>query len=436
VDEQRDADGNIILTGTDGDDSITVTDHTSTIDLGIVEFEYVDGVTVTDGTGASHDYIGEDAEHLTIQGGDGDDRITVDPNVQYGLTIEGGDGSDRIRGGAGRDTIEGGGGRDYLEGGQGNDTLNGGWGNDILYGGQGHDVMEGGHGNDYVEGGKGNDVMWGGTGNDVVSGGRGNDRIAGDSGNDVMYGGAGEDRMWGGKGADHGYGGAGDRWDGGAGNDDWTRTEHRDDLGTSIHYTNAWDADGDQTAEGTLSDAEAAAFRDRVEDDIDLMRNSPTGQQLLGSFDASGQDVTIQRIDNDNGYEYGSGGMLTVDAAGNPHTPQDATIGYNPNIVTTFAGKEETPIEVLQHEMGHGWNDVTGTTQGGMYNGPDPNDHDTAGNWERQAVGLPNTGVPVDHDGDPATPPTTDNPVWATERGLSEELGREQRAHYNDPPTP
>jgi hypothetical protein len=26
--------------------------------------------------------------------------------------------------------------------------------------------------------------------------------------------------------------------------------------------------------------------------------------------------------------------------------------------------------------------------------------------------------------------------VWATERGLSEELGREQRAHYNDPPTP
>jgi hypothetical protein len=437
VDEQRDADGNIILTGTAGDDNIAVSDHTSTVDLGFVQFDYVDGVTVTDGTGASHDYIGTDAEHLTIRGGDGDDRITVDPNVGYGLHIEGGDGSDRIRGGAGRDTIEGGTGRDYLEGGLGNDTLNGGWGNDTLYGGQGNDVMEGGNGNDYVEGGKGNDTMWGGHGNDVVSGGRGDDRIAGDDGNDVLYAGAGDDRVWGGQGADRAYGGASDRWDGGAGNDQWTRIEHQDALGSNIRYGTGHDADGDQIAEGTLSTHEAAAFRDRVEDDVDLLRNSPSGQQLLGAFDASGRNVTMQRIDIDNGYEVGSGGFPTVDAAGNPHARQHATVGYNPNIIDEVAGKEQVPIEVLQHELGHAWNDVTGTTQGGTYSGPDAPDNDgTVGNWERQAVGLPHTGVPVDHDNDPATAPMTDNPDWATERGLSRELGREERPSYNTPPPP
>jgi Effector protein/RTX calcium-binding nonapeptide repeat (4 copies) len=437
MDEQRDADGNIILTGTEGDDSITVSDHTSTIDLGFVDFQYVDGVTVTDGTGASHDYIGEDAQKLTIQGGAGNDQITVDANVDYSLRIEGGAGDDRITGGAGNDNLQGGTGNDYLYGAQGNDTVDGGRGDDVLYGGQGNDIMEGGKGNDYVEGGKGDDTMWGGQGNDVVSGGRGNDRMAGDDGNDTMYAGAGNDRVWGGLGNDQAYGESGDRFDGGPGNDNWTRSQFRDDLGTSIHYGTGLDADGDQTAEGTLNAADAAAFQDRVEDDIDLLRASPTGQQLLGAFDASGHDVTIQRIDIDNGYEFGPGGFLAVDAAGNPHTTQDATIGYNPNYIGDVAGKQQAPIEVLQHEMGHGYNDVTGTTQGGTYTGPDAPDNDgSVGNWERQAVGLPNTGVPVDHDGDPSTPPTTANPDFATERGLSEELGREQRPSYNEPPTP
>jgi hypothetical protein len=436
MDEQRDADGNIILTGTAGDDNITVSEHTSSLDLGFVSVDYVDGVTVTDGTGASHDYVGADADHLTIRGGDGNDRITVDPTIANGLRLEGGDGDDRIRGGAGSDQIYGGAGRDYLEGGMGNDTMDAGRGNDILYGGQGNDVMEGGKGDDYVEGGKGNDTMWGGQGNDVVSGGRGDDRIAGDDGNDVMYGGAGQDRMWGGLGNDQGYGEAADRWDGGPGNDDWSRVAYRDDLGTSIHYGTGHDANGDLTAEGTLSDREAAAFRDRVEDDIDLLRGSPRGQQLLGSLDASGHDVTMQRIDVDNGYAiwngFGTAGDVApqLDASGNPAPGQDVTVGYNPDIVATFGGKEETPMEVLYHELGHTHNEVHGTLQTGAYTGPDAGDAGVA-NFERQAVGLPNTGVAYDHDGNPITPNQTDNPDWATERGMSDELGREQRDHYN-----
>jgi hypothetical protein len=49
---------------------------------------------------------------------------------------------------------------------------------------------------------------------------------------------------------------------------------------------------------------------------------------------------------------------------------------------------------------------------------------------ERQAVGLP-----VDHDGDPNTPPIVDpdHPIEYTENGLRRELGLPDRATYGPP---
>ena len=436
MNEEIDADGNIILTGSEGDDNITVTEHTSSIDLGFMNLEYVDGVTVSDGT-STHTYLGEDASHLTIQGLGGDDRITVDADVSFSLTLEGGAGEDRIQGGAGADVMRGGDGRDYLEGGAGNDTLDGGRGDDIVYGGQGNDTLSGGRGDDYLEGGKGDDALKGGAGNDTLSGGRGDDRVEGGAGNDTMYGGGGTDRLAGNAGNDVMYGDASDVHSGGAGNDKFTDAGFREDLGTSIKYTDAHDADGNLVAEGTLSASDAAAFRDRVEDDIDLLRSSPSGQQLLTSLDDSGHDVTMQRIDNDNGYaiwnNFGQPGDVapTLDASGNPGTGQDVTVGYNPNIVDTFGGKDETPVEVLYHELSHAHNEVHGTLQTGSYTGPDANDTGIS-NFERQAVGLDNTGATYDHDNDPSTPDSRDNPEWATERGMSEELRREQRGTYSN----
>lgn len=454
--ETRAEDGSITVTGTEGDDAVVVSEHRSTLvdltDWGLGEITYADGITVTSGE-TSMDYLGEDANHVTISTGAGGDVVVVADDVTQGVHIDagagddlvfGGSGNDVIEGGEGRDLLDGGAGRDYLEGGLGNDTVTGGAGNDVLYGGQGNDVMDGGKGDDYVEGGKGDDTLWGGQGNDTVSGGRGDDRIAGDDGNDVLYTGEGNDRAWGGEGDDTTYAGAADKVDGGPGNDTTTAVEFRGDVGSSISVTTGLDDDMDITTPAVALDAaEGAAFQDRVEDDLDLLRSSPTGQQLLEGIDSSGHTIDITRTDVANSSavwnDFGQPGDVApvLDASGNPVVQpdgtvgQDATVAYNPALTATFAGKEETPIEILNHELSHGWNEVTGTLQSGTFQG-DPGDPDNGtSNFERQAVGLPNTGVPFDHDGDPTTPDQTDNPDFATERGLSRELGREERPSYN-----
>jgi hypothetical protein len=94
------------------------------------------------------------------------------------------------------------------------------------------------------------------------------------------------------------------------------------------------------------------------------------------------------------------------------------------------------PIVVLYHETAHAYNDTSGTMQAGKYqqiNGSDPtNDRKDVGinNAERQAVGLPNDGVPHDWDNNPATPKTRDMPIGITENGLRRELGLPDRASY------
>jgi Ca2+-binding RTX toxin-like protein len=429
--ETRDAAGNITLTGTAGDDAIHVHEHRGFLGLS------ADGVTVEDGKGHSHDYLGEDANHLSIHGGNGRDFISVDPQVRNNLHLYGDGGNDRIEGGAGNDIIYGGAGRDYIDGREGNDTLFGEAGNDYLYGGRGNDAIEGGDGNDYLEGGKGNDFLHGNAGNDVVSGGRDDDWAFGDVGNDVLYGGSGTDQIFGGDGNDHVRAEKADFVDGGAGKNSTLRSEVNETLGSSIRYSSNLDKDGNTIVDGILNSAEYDAFKDRVEDDIDLMRATPNGQQLLGAFDKSGHSVTVLRIDKrDNAYAARTKGTPNpaLDTFGNPGIGQDVTIGYDPNINISIAGKEESPLEVLYHEASHAYNDVTGTLQNGNYTGlgetsPIPN-------RERQAVGLSNQGIAFDNDGNPATPTSRDNPDWATERSMSRELGRAQRPSYTGPIQP
>lgn len=59
----------------------------------------------------------------------GDDRLAVGSSVA-GITVDGGDGDDRITGGTGNDVLKGGAGDDTLTGGSGADTLDGGSGRD------------------------------------------------------------------------------------------------------------------------------------------------------------------------------------------------------------------------------------------------------------------------------------------------------------------
>jgi uncharacterized secreted protein with C-terminal beta-propeller domain len=74
-------------------------------------------------------------------------------------------------------------------------TLNGGDGNDTLTGGDGNDLLSGGDGDDTLDGAAGNDAVAGGKGNDSVCGGAGKDRLNGNAGNNVLYGIAGKDKL-------------------------------------------------------------------------------------------------------------------------------------------------------------------------------------------------------------------------------------------------
>lgn len=156
---------------------------------------------------------------LTIDGGDGNDSITVSPLVTFGVQLLGGDGNDSLFAGSGNDTADGGAGRDDLRGGAGNDLLRGGTDNDTLSGGIGDDTLGGGAGNDRLNGDNGNDAMSGGEGNDTIYGGNGNDTLLGGDGNDLLRGDVGKDIALGGDGNDNVDGGAtsGDTVSGGAG---------------------------------------------------------------------------------------------------------------------------------------------------------------------------------------------------------------------------
>jgi Ca2+-binding RTX toxin-like protein len=120
-------------------------------------------------------------DNLTINGLPAQVTITDSEAVDH-LTIDGGNGNDTINAGsvkAGSVQLE-------LDGDAGNDTLTGGAGNDALYGGEDNDILRGGSGDDSVYGGNGNDNLDGGAGNDTILGGSGDDTITGGLGDDLI----------------------------------------------------------------------------------------------------------------------------------------------------------------------------------------------------------------------------------------------------------
>lgn len=97
-----------------------------------------------------------------VNGGEGDDSVSVSGTIELPVTM---------RGGPGNDTLIGGGGPDKLVGGDGNDKLSGRGGSDMIFGGPGSDELIGGPGNDVLRGGP-LDTFRGGSGhNTMIRGG-------------------------------------------------------------------------------------------------------------------------------------------------------------------------------------------------------------------------------------------------------------------------
>jgi Ca2+-binding RTX toxin-like protein len=97
-----------------------------------------------------------------INGGEGDDSLSVASAIELPVTM---------RGGPGNDTLVGGNGPDRLIGGEGNDKIAGRGGDDMIFGGPGADELLGGPGNDVLRGGP-LDTFYGGPGrNTLIRGG-------------------------------------------------------------------------------------------------------------------------------------------------------------------------------------------------------------------------------------------------------------------------
>lgn len=100
-----------------------------------------------------------------VRGRSGDDRVkrqyegifdVFNLDCREHLTINGGSGDDKLDGSRGADKILGGKGRDRLNGMRGSDRLVGGRGHDHLNGKDQGDTLLGGRGNDFADGGRGN----------------------------------------------------------------------------------------------------------------------------------------------------------------------------------------------------------------------------------------------------------------------------------------
>ena len=146
---------------------------------------------------------------IRIDGGKGNDAITVGDGITLPVEIRGDKGNDTINGGSGAEIIDGGAGRDSCSGGGGDDRLTGGPGNDQISGGTGRDSVDGGNGNDSCDGGDDSDSVTGGNGRDSVVGASGDDHLRGGSGRDSCDGGDGNDDIDGGRGRDDVRGGNG-----------------------------------------------------------------------------------------------------------------------------------------------------------------------------------------------------------------------------------
>lgn len=419
--------GRIVIDAGAGDDNVQITRNAA------------GGVTVNV-NGAERTFTGADANRLTIRAGNGNDTINVAPDVTVRLTLEGGDGNDTIRGGGGNDRILGGGGddtieaaggndtvyggagRDYLNGSVGNDRLYGGTGDDVVYGGDGNDSIQGNAGNDYLEGSRGNDNVLGGAGRDVLSGGLGDDTLRGGDGNDVLYAGGGTDRLYGDRGSNTLY----------AQSTDTTQASNarRNVRNTFVEVVLAGNPGG--TAVTVNGSAE---FRERVEADLEMLRSSPLGRQMLTSFDTSGHTVTIEETADGNSADWtrrttGGPHPFLNPATGATGPADDSTIGYNTSRISLpgpDAWRRRPPVVGLFHEMAHAYDITHGTFQPGTYNGVDAADHGINNN-EREA-----TGLRVDHDNDPTTPERTvpQHPDDLTENAFRRELGQTRRGSYS-----
>ena len=432
----------IVLGGSNQGDNINVTAGSN------------GGINV-DVNGTKYALTADQAQRLIINGGEGNDNITVDGSVLNDLVIMGGSGDDKIQGGSGKDTIVGGQGNDTLKGGKGGDRITddagfnsifGEEGDDVLighseavdktgknayansiYGGDGRDYIEGGNAADYLSGGIGYDVIYGLGGNDVLSGGAGKDYLDGGAGNDSVFGGAGNDNVVGGTGSDVLYGGDGsDVIVGGKGTDTVYGGDGNDHIITAGDDQLVDKADGDKVSTVKDMNIPGNFYIDagkydaaRIKSDLEFLSSITNGQKLFTELAKSGHSATIDAVTGGN--SCGTYAGLNSD----PTQGSDSFVHYNLSKIAINSGIESwglrAPVVGFFHELCHSYNAAFGTMDQNYYDQTTGKKSsagvNSAKGLEWQAVGLQNSNIAA-------------NPDLLTENSLRALLGFDQRTHY------
>nr|WP_281349880.1 M91 family zinc metallopeptidase [Pseudomonas karstica] len=314
----------------------------------------------------------------------------------------------------------------YAEGNDGNDTLLGGSGKTVMYGNNGKDLLISGVGAKgtfaHMDGGNDDDLLISQSPFNVVHGGNGNDLMLG-VGRTTFYTGRGHDTVISNTQDDKIHASPGDRI---------SRVP-----GSTLTQVKISDAG----SEG-LNLQGSETVKQRAQDDLELLRHSPTAQKMLNELDAAAKrtGAPINIIETHDGTQYSFAndftretdrqlkdyddlenfekvGFIKNDIRGSP--ANGASIFNNPSII--YSPTEVSPLVDLYHEMAHAYNGahgtlLPGTTEKSDLLGPEPN-------LERQAIGIETDAPAFDFDNDPTTPPTTANPKAFTENGLREEMG-------------
>lgn len=286
-----------------------------------------------------------------------------------------------------------------------------------------------------MDGGTGADQMYAGNGHTVMNGGRDDDLMVG-SDRTTFYTGHGKNKVWSAGPDDLIYGNASDTI--------------KKDPGATLNLVPPSEA-GKQgfTVEGSPQ------FKQRVEDDFEMMRGSPYGQKMLNTMDVAavrnGAPVKIIEAEADGGsshtfretkqYKKDKEGKVlpgsevplnTYIHNGARNAPaENIVVHYNRSHALDKPKYFAAPLTVLYHELAHAYNSSHGTMlKGETEETVDGQPPTRVGNNERQVVGLTTDTPPFDFDNDPTTPPTTTNPKPFTENGLNEEMGSSLRTAY------
>ncbi|MBO0491463.1 M91 family zinc metallopeptidase [Pseudomonas sp. Marseille-Q1929] len=386
--------------------------------------------------GKHYDLKLEADQVLVIKTLGADDKVTIDPAVDWDVTIDGGDGDDEINalgsgairafGGKGKDFISLGSGLGYAEGNDDDDVIHAGTGKSVIYGNNGRDRLYGhmgaGAGKAYLDGGNDDDYIRAGSSQTVINSGRGNNVLLG-NGHTTFYSGSGQNRIR------------------ATGEENRIFTKDTDAVlrtpSTERHRITPSSA-----GSAAFSIEGSTEFKQRFEDDLEMLRSSPAGQKMLSELDAlaqrSGAPIkVIEGESEENSYYLPNSEYINqLRAQGNTQDLKD-----DPNIGMIVAGKRGEPIPMgtliynpryfnentlpityLFHELAHAYNFKTGTVFSGNVG--------MERNVELQAIGLPTSAAPFDFDDDPTTPPTNTNPDPFNENALRREMGVPLRESY------